>query len=111
MSKERAQRREAREQEAAAREARRAVVVEREARRRARRTSVRRLLGPLRPGRPNGRPTGVLEARRRTRMNLIFASLLLIQVVVWIARPDWQARLAALVVAILAFPVIAAFAL
>ena len=42
---------------------------------------------------------------------LIVAALLFVQVVVWVVRPDWQARLAALLVAALAFPVIAAFTL
>jgi hypothetical protein len=68
-------------------------------------------LGPLVPGDPTGRQTGLLAARRRTRMNLVLAALLLVQVVVWVVRPDWQARLAAVVLALLAFPVIAAFAL
>jgi hypothetical protein len=65
----------------------------------------------LGPGAPAGRPTGVLARRRRTRLNLIVIGLVLVQVIVWMARPDWAARLAALVIALLAFPVIAAFAL
>jgi hypothetical protein len=85
MSKERARRREARQREAAIRRAAQVRAAERAARQRAR--------------------------RRRTRLNLVVAALLFTQVVVWVVRPDWQARLAALLVAALAFPVIAAFTL
>lgn len=105
MSKERARRREAREREAAIRRAARAAEAQRAARRRARKVALRRRLVPL----TTGRQTGVLARRRRTRLNLVVASLLFVQVVVWVVRPDWQARLAALLVAALAFPVIAAF--
>jgi hypothetical protein len=107
MSKERARRREAREREAAIRRAARAAEVERTARRRARKAALRRRLVPL----TTGRQTGVLARRRRTRLNLVLVALLFVQVVVWVVRPDWQARLAALLVAALAFPVIAAFTL
>jgi hypothetical protein len=107
MSKERARRREARQREAAIRTAARAAEAERAARRRARQAALRRRLVPL----TTGRQTGVLARRRRTRLNLVVAALLFAQVVVWVVRPDWQARLAALLVAALAFPVIAAFTL
>jgi hypothetical protein len=107
VSKERARRREAREREAAVRRAAQARVTERTARRRARKAAWRRRLVPF----TTGRQTGVLARRRRTRLNLVVASLLFLQVVVWVVRPDWQARLAALVVAALAFPVIAVFTL
>ena len=107
MSKERARRREAREREAAARAAARAVEAERAERKRARKAALRKRLLPL----TTGRQTGVLAQRRRTRLNLVIASLLFVQVIVWIVRPDWQARLAALLIAALAFPVIAAFTL
>jgi hypothetical protein len=107
MSKERARRRETREREAALRSAARAAEAERAARRRARRKALERRLLPLR----TGRQTGVLARRRRTRLNLVLLSLLFVQVVVWVVRPDWQARLTAFVVAALAFPVIAAFTL
>ncbi|HET6153102.1 MAG TPA: hypothetical protein VFE15_09100 [Marmoricola sp.] len=111
MSKERARRREVREREAAARAQERAVADAKAARQRARKAAWRRRLGPLLPGGPTGRQTGLLANRRRTRLNLIIASLLFIQVITWVVRPDWQARLAAIVVAVIAFPVIAAFAL
>jgi Flp pilus assembly protein TadB len=107
MSKERARRREARQREAAIRTAARAAEAERAARRRARRNALRKRLVPL----TTGRQTGVLARRRRTRLNLVLVSLLFLQVVVWVVRPDWQARLAALLVAALVFPVIAAFTL
>jgi hypothetical protein len=58
-----------------------------------------------------GRPTGILAERRRTRMRLLITALLLVQVLVWILRPDWQARLGAAVLALFCFPVIAAFTL
>jgi Flp pilus assembly protein TadB len=107
VSKERARRREVREREAAVRaeDARRRV--QRDARRRARRSALQRWVLPL----TTGRQTGVLARRRRTRLNLVVAALLFVQVVVWVVRPDWQARIAALLVAALAFPVIVAFTL
>jgi Flp pilus assembly protein TadB len=107
MSKDRARRREAREREAAIRRAAQARTAERQARRRSRRDALRRRLVPL----TTGRQTGVLAQRRRTRLNLVLAALLLVQVVVWVVRPDWQARVTALIVAALAFPVLAAFTL
>jgi hypothetical protein len=107
MSKERARRREAREREAAIRTAARAAEAERAARRRAFKNAVRRRVVPL----TTGRQTGVLARRRRARLNMIVAFLVFSQVFVWIVRPDWQARLAALVIAMLAFPVIAVFTL
>ena len=107
MSKERARRREAREREAATRIAARAVQAERDARRRARKAAFRRRLLPL----TTGRQTGPLARRRRARLNLVIASLLLVQVLVWVVRPDWQARFAAVLIAAIAFPVIAAFTL
>jgi hypothetical protein len=107
MSKERARRREVREREAAIRRAARAREVERAARRRSRKAALRRRLVPL----TTGRQTGVLARRRRARLNAVLGVLLFLQVVVWVVRPDWQARLAAVLVAALAFPVIAAFTL
>ena len=115
MSKERARRREVREREAAIRAEARARDLEREARLRARRNAVRRrlrpVLGPLLPGGSTGRQTGILAQRRRVRLNLILTSLVMVQVIVWVVSSDWQARLGALIVSLLAFPVIAAFAL
>jgi len=107
MSKERARRREARQREAAIRTAARAAEAERAARRRARQAALRRRLVPFR----TGRQTGILARRRRARLNMIIAFLVFSQVVVWVVRPDWQARFGAVLVALIAFPVIAAFTL
>ena len=105
MSKDRARRRAAREHEAALRTAARAAEQERRERQAARIRAVRAVttdrvgLGAV------GRPTGSLARRRRTRTSLIVALLLCAVVLVWVVRPDWPARLGALVVAVLAFPV------
>lgn len=109
MSKERARRREARERQAAEHAEAQASAAVKAARQRRRRAFWERRMAVLSSG--SGQPTGILARRRRTRLNLIVIALFLTQVVVWIARPDWAARLAALVITLLAFPVIAAFAL
>ncbi len=59
------------------------------------------------PARPS-RPAGILAERRRTRLRVLVAALVLVQVVVWLFRPDWPARLAALVVSLLLFPLLVA---
>jgi hypothetical protein len=107
MSKERARRREVRKREAVARAAQAQRQAERAARRRAREAALRRRILPF----TTGRQTGILARRRRSRLNLIVAFLLFSQVVVWVVRPDWQARFGAALVALIAFPVIAAFTL
>ncbi|MGH3331663.1 MAG: hypothetical protein ACRDPJ_10230 [Nocardioidaceae bacterium] len=110
MSKERARRRAEREREAAIRAAARAAEAERRERREARRRALRRATtGRLPRLTPRGRQTGVLARKRRLRTSLLVAFLLAVQVVVWAVRPDWEARLAALVVSVLAVPVLAAF--
>jgi hypothetical protein len=111
MSKERARRREERQRQAAAREAARAAEARRAERRQA---LVAPIAGPVRRARlalTTGRQSGVLAERKRNRVRLVTTALVLIQVLVWVFRDDWQARLAALVIALLAFPVIAAFTL
>ena len=111
MSKERARRREEREREAATKAAERAVVARRAERRRA---LVAPVVGPwrrLRRAMTTGRQTGALAERRRTRVRLILALLFFAQIVVWVVRPDWEARLGAFVIALFVFPVAAAFAL
>ena len=100
MSKERAQRRAEREREAAARQAAR----EREAVRRARRQARKRTLTGWIP-RPHLTP-GVLAARRRTELMATFGLLILLNLLVWLIRPDWAARLGALVVSAVVFPVV-----
>ncbi|MFL6062747.1 MAG: hypothetical protein ACJ72E_16085 [Marmoricola sp.] len=111
MSKERARRREVRELEAAERAAVRAA----KARRRARREAlVEPVLGParrLRVSLTTGRQSGVLAERRRTRVRVLVGLLLFAQLVIWVLRPDWQARLAALIVSAFVFLVASVFTL
>jgi hypothetical protein len=100
VSKERAQRRAAREREAAIKAAARARQAERRARSAARR---RALTGWL----PRSRPMpGALAARRRREVATTVAILVALNVLVWVVRPDWQARLGALVVSALVAPVL-----
>jgi Flp pilus assembly protein TadB len=105
VSKERALRRAEREREAALRQAAHAARREREERKQARTRALRRRLPRL----SSGRQTGILAERRRTRLRMVVAALVLVQVVVWIFRPDWPSRLAALVVCLLLFPLLVAF--
>jgi hypothetical protein len=56
--------------------------------------------------RPSGQQTGVLARRRRRQHAALAAVLVFVNVLVWVARPDWEARLAALVVSVLAYPVL-----
>ncbi|HYF73413.1 MAG TPA: hypothetical protein VD864_11370 [Nocardioides sp.] len=100
MSKERARRRAEREQEAAARAAARAAEVERRERREARRRAI-----AARLPKPPKRPTGVLAQRRRRQNGALLAGLLALNVLVWIFLRDWDVRLAAFVVSVLAAPV------
>jgi hypothetical protein len=108
MSKERAHRRAAREREAAIRTAARAAEAERRERQLARRKTVRAAttgrLGLT--GASSGRPSGLLEQRRRRQDGVLVFALAVLNVVVWVVRDDWPARLGALVVTVLAFPVI-----
>ncbi len=100
MSKARARRRAEREREAAIRRAARERQVERRSRSRARRQA---LTGWV--PRPHLTP-GVLAARRRTELMATVGLLLLLNLLVWLVRPDWAARLGALVVSVLVFPVL-----
>jgi hypothetical protein len=52
---------------------------------------------------------GVLAARRRREVAATIAILLALNLLVWIVRPDWQARLAALVVSALVAPILHLF--
>lgn len=107
MSKERARRRAAREHEAAIRAAARAAEAERRERRAARRRAVRRHTTDRLPRLGGvGRDTGGLARRRRVETSLLLAALAFVNLVVWVVRPDWGARFAALVVTILAAPVL-----
>ena len=106
MSKERAQRRAAREHEAGLRAAAKAAEQERRERREARKRPLRAALARVRPAPAVGRPTGVLERRRRQQNGLLVAMLLVLVVVVWVVRPDWAARFGIVVLVVLAFPVL-----
>ncbi|MEP7088596.1 MAG: hypothetical protein ABI776_00705 [Nocardioidaceae bacterium] len=108
MSKERARRRAAREHEAALRTSARAAEAERRERRTARARSLQRATtGRLPRLDAPGRPTGVLARRRRVRRSLLVAGLVALNVLVWVLAPGWDSRLAALVVTLLAAPVLA----
>lgn len=100
MSKERAQRRAERERAAADQAAARQRAAERRKRAQARR---RALTGWI--PRPHLMP-GTLAARRRRELVAAAGVLLLLNVLVWIVRPDWAARVGALVVSIVVFPVV-----
>lgn len=108
MSKERAQRRAEREREAAIRQAARAAEQERRERQAARRDVLRRTgsrLGLVSRNRV-ARPTGSLAARRR-RQHLVTVGLLAaVVVLVFVTQPGWGLRLGAVVVCILAYPVV-----
>lgn len=107
MSRERALRRAEREREAAIRAAARAAQAERRERRDARRRALRRATTGRLPGfGAVGRDTGTLARRRRRQRGLLVALLVALNVLLWVARPDWEARLAGVVVSALAFPVL-----
>ena len=101
MSKERAQRRAERERQAAVLAAARAAEAERKERRDAR---VRAVTSRL-PARRRG-PAGILAERRRKQNGALVAVLVALNVLVWIFSDDWALRLAALVVSLLAAPVL-----
>ncbi len=108
MSKERARRRAAREHEAALKASARAAEAERRERRTARARSLRRATtGRLPSLSPRGRPTGTLARRRRMQTSMLLSALVVLNALVWFLRPDWASRLAALVVSLLAAPVLA----
>lgn len=106
MSKERAQRRAAREREAGLRAAAKASEQERRERRAAKTRPLRAAAGVLRPAPAVGRQTGTLERRKRRQNGLLVALLLVLVIVVWVVRPDWAARLGIIVLVVLAFPVL-----
>ncbi|HEY0948853.1 hypothetical protein [Nocardioides sp.] len=100
MSKERAQRRAEREREAAALAAARAAELERRERRDARRRAITSRLP-----KPPKRPAGLLAQRRRRQNGALLAGLVALNVLVWIVFGEWDLRLAAFVVSVLAAPV------
>ena len=107
MSKERANRRAAREHEAALKASARAAEAERRERRNARKAALKRATTDRLPRMTGtGRQTGILARRRRLQTSMLLTVLLAVQVLVWVLRPDWPSRLAALVVSALAAPVL-----
>ena len=100
MSKERARRRAEREREQAIRAAARAAEQERRQRRDARRRTVAGWVP-----RPHWRP-GLLAARRRRQVAATVVVLLALNVLVWIVRDDWAARILAVMVSVLVAPVV-----
>ena len=103
MSKERAQRRAERERLAAARAESQAREAERGTRAAARKKA---LTGWL--PRPRLLP-GEFAARRRREVAATIAILVALNLLVWIVRPDWEARLAAAAVSLLVAPVLHLF--
>jgi hypothetical protein len=101
MSKERAQRRAEREREAAVRAAARAAEAERAERRAARKRALTRWV----PAR-HSRQMGVLAERRRRQVGATVATLLAVNVLVWVFFDDWAARAMVAVVSLLAAPVL-----
>ena len=106
MSKERAQRRAAREHEAALRTAARAAEQERRERQAARKRAFKAATTDRIRFLPVGQDTGLLTRKRRRQTTMLVIVLLCLHILVWVVRPDWQARLAALVLTVLAFPVL-----
>jgi len=100
MSKERARRRAERERQAAAQ----AAARQKEAERRARAQAWRRALTGWVPR--THRMPGVLAERRRHELWAALGLLFVLNLLVWLVRPDWAARLGALVVSLVVFPVV-----
>lgn len=105
MSKDRALRRAEREREAAIKRAAQAAERERRERQAARRQAMQRRRARLGLGRV-GRPGGTLAQRRRRQHLVTLLILAGLVVFAFVVRPDWPARLAALVLAALAYPVL-----
>jgi Flp pilus assembly protein TadB len=101
MSKQRAQRRTQREQEAAAVAAARAIEVERQRRRTARKAALTSWLPKQRKG-----PGGIIAQRRRTRATLFVISVIVVNLLVWLASGDWAVRFLALALSLLITPLV-----
>jgi hypothetical protein len=106
VSKERAQRRAAREHEAALRTAAKASEQERRERQAARKRAVKAATIDRVRFATVGRDTGELARRRRVQTTMLVVVLVCLNILVWVVRPDWEARLGAAVVSVLAFPVL-----
>jgi hypothetical protein len=101
VSKERQQRRAAREAEVAAASARRAAEVERQARRDARQE---RLTGWL--PKTAGRQTGPLAEKRRRQAGATFAVLVAVNLLVFAFTEDWYVTGLTLVASLLGAPIV-----
>jgi acylphosphatase len=101
MAKARAVARAERERVAAEQAAKRAA----EAARLARRAARRRVLTGWVPARRTG-SVGVLVKRRRRRVEVVLAALLVVNVLVWFADRSWPARSLAAVASVLVAPVL-----
>jgi hypothetical protein len=100
VSKERARRRAEREHVTALKNAARQRELERRARLRARRQT---LTGWI----PRPHPTPwVVAARRRAELMAAVGLLLLLNLLVWLVRPDWAARVGAVVFSVVVFPLV-----
>ena len=85
----------------------RAAEAERRERKRARQLAIQKVTGSIPGLSSTGKQTGVLARRRRIQTSLLVASLLAVNILVWVVRPDWAARLGVLIISILAAPVLA----
>lgn len=98
MSRDRARRRAQRQAAAAAQR-------ERRERARRRRAALNRLVPRLRP-RPRRRASGALAARRRRQDGALLGVLVAAHAALWLLTDRWAWRLGALVVTVLAWPVL-----
>jgi len=101
MSKERARRRAEREREVAVQAAARAAEAERRERRSARAAVLTSRLPQRRP-----RPSSILAQRRRRQTGVVIGILVFLNVLVWLFVLGWAARFGALLVSLLAAPVL-----
>ena len=106
MSKERARRRAEREREAAIKQAARAATDEARERRAARAERLQRAGRKVGIGTTRSRPDSVLARKRRRQHATVIGLLVVLLLVGFAVRPDWAARLAFVVVAVLAYPVL-----
>lgn len=104
MSKERATRRAARETAAAARAEQRDRELARATRHDFRKAAIAKRL--RRPATGSTQVSGTLAAKRRRRVGLLMVGFFVLQLLTWVATPDWGTRLAILVASLFAVPVV-----
>ncbi|WP_372733405.1 hypothetical protein [Nocardioides sp.] len=105
MSKERQRRRADRERQAEIAAAHRQALAQKQAKKQARRAGRRQALKRLLPAQ-HSRQSGPLAQRRRQQVGATIALLAVVNVLVWVFWPDWSARAMALIVSLLAAPVV-----